>query len=159
MCFCCCFFIYSLECRTCIVVGNSFALKNRSLGRLINRYDVVIRWVHHLPCSLAWNLHWTSSVKQFLNTTVSGPFSPLYERGVHILGMKSSVLSAGVGRRQGCPLSPIPFLVFTVRIWRRSHGQGPRGYVSAFLQMMWLCWPPRSMTFSTRWKGLQLMVK
>ncbi len=36
-------FLHSLECRTCVVVGNSFAIKNSSLGRIINKYDVVIR--------------------------------------------------------------------------------------------------------------------
>uniref|UniRef100_A0A3P9I2W1 CMP-N-acetylneuraminate-beta-galactosamide-alpha-2,3-sialyltransferase 4 n=1 Tax=Oryzias latipes TaxID=8090 RepID=A0A3P9I2W1_ORYLA len=35
--------IESLECRTCVVVGNGFAIKNTSLGRVINNYDVVIR--------------------------------------------------------------------------------------------------------------------
>ncbi|XP_035478619.1 CMP-N-acetylneuraminate-beta-galactosamide-alpha-2,3-sialyltransferase 4 isoform X1 [Scophthalmus maximus] len=35
--------IEKLECRTCVVVGNGFAIKNSSLGSLINQYDVVIR--------------------------------------------------------------------------------------------------------------------
>uniref|UniRef100_A0A3P9JMZ4 CMP-N-acetylneuraminate-beta-galactosamide-alpha-2,3-sialyltransferase 4 n=1 Tax=Oryzias latipes TaxID=8090 RepID=A0A3P9JMZ4_ORYLA len=34
---------YSLECRTCVVVGNGFAIKNTSLGSIIDKYDVVIR--------------------------------------------------------------------------------------------------------------------
>ncbi|XP_077579259.1 CMP-N-acetylneuraminate-beta-galactosamide-alpha-2,3-sialyltransferase 4 isoform X2 [Stigmatopora nigra] len=33
----------NLECRTCVVIGNSFAVKNTSLGGIINKYDVVIR--------------------------------------------------------------------------------------------------------------------
>ncbi|KAL6116392.1 st3gal4 [Pungitius sinensis] len=33
----------SLECRTCVVIGNGFAIKNSSLGTIINSYDVVIR--------------------------------------------------------------------------------------------------------------------
>ncbi|KAM9733756.1 CMP-N-acetylneuraminate-beta-galactosamide-alpha-2,3-sialyltransferase 4 isoform 1-T1 [Menidia menidia] len=33
----------NLECRTCVVVGNSFVIKNSSLGSVINKYDVVIR--------------------------------------------------------------------------------------------------------------------
>lgn len=37
-------FSHSLECRTCVVVGNGFVVKNSSLGSLINKYDVVIRW-------------------------------------------------------------------------------------------------------------------
>uniref|UniRef100_A0A3P9M3M4 CMP-N-acetylneuraminate-beta-galactosamide-alpha-2,3-sialyltransferase 4 n=1 Tax=Oryzias latipes TaxID=8090 RepID=A0A3P9M3M4_ORYLA len=32
-----------LECKTCVVVGNSFAIKHTSLGNVINKYDVVIR--------------------------------------------------------------------------------------------------------------------
>ncbi|XP_048853676.1 CMP-N-acetylneuraminate-beta-galactosamide-alpha-2,3-sialyltransferase 4-like isoform X2 [Brienomyrus brachyistius] len=35
--------VQSLDCRTCVVVGNGFALKNSSLGGTINKYDVVIR--------------------------------------------------------------------------------------------------------------------
>uniref|UniRef100_A0A3Q0T756 CMP-N-acetylneuraminate-beta-galactosamide-alpha-2,3-sialyltransferase 4 n=1 Tax=Amphilophus citrinellus TaxID=61819 RepID=A0A3Q0T756_AMPCI len=32
-----------LECRTCVVIGNGFAIKNSSLGSIINKYNVVIR--------------------------------------------------------------------------------------------------------------------
>ncbi|XP_045929902.1 CMP-N-acetylneuraminate-beta-galactosamide-alpha-2,3-sialyltransferase 4 isoform X2 [Micropterus dolomieu] len=35
--------IENLECRTCVVIGNGFAIKNSSLGSIINKYDVVIR--------------------------------------------------------------------------------------------------------------------
>ncbi|KAG7478639.1 CMP-N-acetylneuraminate-beta-galactosamide-alpha-2,3-sialyltransferase 4 isoform X1 [Solea senegalensis] len=35
--------IEKLECRTCAVIGNGFAIKNSSLGSVINKYDVVIR--------------------------------------------------------------------------------------------------------------------
>ncbi|XP_061684407.1 CMP-N-acetylneuraminate-beta-galactosamide-alpha-2,3-sialyltransferase 4 isoform X3 [Syngnathoides biaculeatus] len=35
--------IDNLECRTCVVIGNGFAIKNTSLGGIINKYDVVIR--------------------------------------------------------------------------------------------------------------------
>eukprot|EP00066_Takifugu_rubripes_P017271 XP_011606537.1 PREDICTED: CMP-N-acetylneuraminate-beta-galactosamide-alpha-2,3-sialyltransferase 4 isoform X2 [Takifugu rubripes] len=35
--------IENLECRTCVVIGNGFAIKNSSLGNRINKYDVVIR--------------------------------------------------------------------------------------------------------------------
>ncbi|KAM4566436.1 CMP-N-acetylneuraminate-beta-galactosamide-alpha-2,3-sialyltransferase 4 isoform 2-T2 [Odontesthes bonariensis] len=31
------------ECRTCVVIGNGFVIKNSSLGSIINKYDVVIR--------------------------------------------------------------------------------------------------------------------
>ncbi|XP_067362872.1 CMP-N-acetylneuraminate-beta-galactosamide-alpha-2,3-sialyltransferase 4 isoform X2 [Channa argus] len=35
--------IEKLECRTCVVIGNGFTIKNSSLGSKINKYDVVIR--------------------------------------------------------------------------------------------------------------------
>uniref|UniRef100_A0A4W5RFB0 CMP-N-acetylneuraminate-beta-galactosamide-alpha-2,3-sialyltransferase 4 n=1 Tax=Hucho hucho TaxID=62062 RepID=A0A4W5RFB0_9TELE len=35
--------IKDLPCRTCVVVGNGFAIKNTSLGSAINKYDIVIR--------------------------------------------------------------------------------------------------------------------
>ncbi|XP_031429452.1 CMP-N-acetylneuraminate-beta-galactosamide-alpha-2,3-sialyltransferase 4 isoform X3 [Clupea harengus] len=35
--------IDNLECRTCVVIGNGFAIKNSSLGAAINKYDVVFR--------------------------------------------------------------------------------------------------------------------
>ncbi|KAG7484490.1 hypothetical protein MATL_G00049940 [Megalops atlanticus] len=35
--------IENLSCRTCVVIGNGFGIKNSSLGGTINKYDVVIR--------------------------------------------------------------------------------------------------------------------
>ncbi|XP_064838227.1 CMP-N-acetylneuraminate-beta-galactosamide-alpha-2,3-sialyltransferase 4-like isoform X4 [Oncorhynchus masou masou] len=35
--------IKHLPCKTCMVVGNGFAIKNTSLGSAINKYDIVIR--------------------------------------------------------------------------------------------------------------------
>ncbi|KAJ8266635.1 hypothetical protein GJAV_G00132860 [Gymnothorax javanicus] len=35
--------VKSLPCRTCVVIGNGFSIKNSSLGGAINKYDVVIR--------------------------------------------------------------------------------------------------------------------
>ncbi|XP_057203610.1 CMP-N-acetylneuraminate-beta-galactosamide-alpha-2,3-sialyltransferase 4-like [Triplophysa rosa] len=35
--------VESLDCRTCVVIGNSFTVKNSSLGEIINKYNVVIR--------------------------------------------------------------------------------------------------------------------
>ncbi|KAG5837169.1 hypothetical protein ANANG_G00236430 [Anguilla anguilla] len=34
--------IENLDCRTCVVIGNGFSIKNSSLGAAINKYDVVI---------------------------------------------------------------------------------------------------------------------
>ena len=45
------------------------------------------------------------------------------ESCVRILGAKSSTFSVGVGLRQGCPLSPILFVIFMDRISRRSRGE------------------------------------
>ncbi|XP_072309957.1 CMP-N-acetylneuraminate-beta-galactosamide-alpha-2,3-sialyltransferase 4 [Eucyclogobius newberryi] len=35
--------VENLECKTCVVVGNSFSIKNTSLGSVINKYHVVFR--------------------------------------------------------------------------------------------------------------------
>ncbi|XP_063061577.1 CMP-N-acetylneuraminate-beta-galactosamide-alpha-2,3-sialyltransferase 4 [Engraulis encrasicolus] len=35
--------IDNLSCRTCVVIGNGYTIKNTSLGAAINKYDVVIR--------------------------------------------------------------------------------------------------------------------
>uniref|UniRef100_A0A8C6STU1 CMP-N-acetylneuraminate-beta-galactosamide-alpha-2,3-sialyltransferase 4 n=1 Tax=Neogobius melanostomus TaxID=47308 RepID=A0A8C6STU1_9GOBI len=35
--------VENLECRTCVVIGNGFSIKNTSLGSVINKYDVVFR--------------------------------------------------------------------------------------------------------------------
>ncbi|KAM8853148.1 CMP-N-acetylneuraminate-beta-galactosamide-alpha-2,3-sialyltransferase 4 isoform 1-T3 [Synchiropus picturatus] len=35
--------IEKLDCRSCVVVGNGYVIKNRSLGGVLNSYDVVIR--------------------------------------------------------------------------------------------------------------------
>lgn len=35
--------VENLECRTCVVIGNGFAIKNTYLGSVINKYDVIIR--------------------------------------------------------------------------------------------------------------------
>ncbi|XP_028320955.1 CMP-N-acetylneuraminate-beta-galactosamide-alpha-2,3-sialyltransferase 4 isoform X3 [Gouania willdenowi] len=35
--------IQNLECRTCVVIGNGFAIRNSSLGNIINKYNMVIR--------------------------------------------------------------------------------------------------------------------
>ncbi|KAK7889103.1 hypothetical protein WMY93_024663 [Mugilogobius chulae] len=49
----------------------------------------------------------------------------LYDRSrscVRIAGSKSDLFPVHVGLRQGCPLSPVLFIVFMDRISRRSHG-------------------------------------
>ena len=61
-----------------------------------------------------------------------------------IAGSKSDAFPVRDGLRQGCPLSPILFIIFMDRISRRS--QGVEGYDLAtsesglcFLRMMWFC--------------------
>ena len=54
-----------------------------------------------------------------------GAIQSLYRRSmslVHVAGNKSDLFPVGVGLRQGCPLSPVLFIVFMDRISRRSRG-------------------------------------
>ncbi|KAI3351316.1 hypothetical protein L3Q82_005859 [Scortum barcoo] len=50
---------------------------------------------------------------------------PEQELGSHCRGSKSDLFPVHVGLRQGCPLSPVLFIIFMDRISRRS--QGPEG--------------------------------
>ncbi|KAI3371640.1 hypothetical protein L3Q82_023595, partial [Scortum barcoo] len=57
-----------------------------------------------------------------------GCYRSLYDRSrslVRIAGSKSDLFPVHVGLRQGCPLSPVLFIIFMDRISRRS--QGPEG--------------------------------
>ncbi|KAI3358314.1 hypothetical protein L3Q82_014756 [Scortum barcoo] len=65
----------------------------------------------------------------------------LYDRSrslVRIAGSKSDLFPVHVGLRQGCPLSPVLFIIFMDRISRRSQGpEGvqfgePQDFISAF---------------------------
>ncbi|KAI3373168.1 hypothetical protein L3Q82_006373 [Scortum barcoo] len=54
----------------------------------------------------------------------------LYDRSrslVRIAGSKSDLFPVHVGLRQGCPLSPVLFIIFMDRISRRRRNQGPEG--------------------------------
>ncbi|KAI3356861.1 hypothetical protein L3Q82_003510 [Scortum barcoo] len=83
----------------------------------------------------------------------------LYDRSrslVRIAGSKSDLFPVHVGLRQGCPLSPVLFIIFMDRISRRS--QGPEGVrfgnhriSSLLLQMMLSCWLLQARTFSMCW--------
>ncbi|KAI3369576.1 hypothetical protein L3Q82_024385 [Scortum barcoo] len=82
----------------------------------------------------------------------------LYDRSrslVRIAGSKSDLFPVHVGLRQGCPLSPVLFIIFMDRISRRS--QGPEGVrfgnhrISSllFAWMMLSCWLHQARTFSS----------
>jgi len=90
----------------------------------------------HVPWRILWGVLQEYGVPGPLVRAIRS----LYEqsaRCVRILGTKSSTFSVGVGLHQGCPLSPILFVIFMDRISRRSRGEreclvwGPRNCVSA----------------------------
>ncbi|KAI3374597.1 hypothetical protein L3Q82_021177 [Scortum barcoo] len=89
-------------------------------------------------CALwIWRRHSTVSLVVFCGGVlreygVRGPLlravRSLYDRSrslVRIAGSKSDLFPVHVGLRQGCPLSPVLFIIFMDRISRRS--QGPEG--------------------------------
>ncbi|KAI3371194.1 hypothetical protein L3Q82_023826, partial [Scortum barcoo] len=85
----------------------------------------------------------------------------LYDRSrslVRIAGNKSGLYPVHVGLRQGCPLSPVLFIIFMDRISRRSQGpEGvqvwePQDFISAFCRMMLSCWLHQTRTFSMYWR-------
>ncbi|KAI3371761.1 hypothetical protein L3Q82_024310 [Scortum barcoo] len=89
-------------------------------------------------CALwIWRRHSTVSLVVFCGECsveygVRGPLlravRSLYDRSrslVRIAGSKSDLFPVHVGLRQGCPLSPVLFIIFMDRISRRS--QGPEG--------------------------------
>jgi len=77
---------------------------------------------------------------------------------VCILCNNSDSFPVGVGLRQGCPLSPVSFVLFKDRIsrWRRS-GVGVSGSPLCCLQMMWSYWHPRTVISCIHWGILQGM--
>jgi len=79
---------------------------------------------------------------------------------VSILSIKSDTFPVGFGLCQGCPLPPVLFVIFMVRISRRSLGvEQVRFGGLCCLQMMWSCWHPRTVTSGIHWGVLQPSVK
>uniref|UniRef100_A0A3B3HQU3 Reverse transcriptase domain-containing protein n=1 Tax=Oryzias latipes TaxID=8090 RepID=A0A3B3HQU3_ORYLA len=77
-----------------------------------------------VPRGILWGVLWEYGVRGALLRAVRS----LYDRSrslVRIAGSKSDLFPVHVGLRQGCPLSPVLFIVFMDRISRRS--QGPEG--------------------------------
>ncbi|KAK3545223.1 hypothetical protein QTP70_002063 [Hemibagrus guttatus] len=74
-----------------------------------------------VPCGILWEVLWEYGVRGPLLRAVRS----LYNRSrslVRIASCKSDLFPVHVGLRQGCPLSPVLFIVFMDRISRRSQG-------------------------------------
>ncbi|KAK3559562.1 hypothetical protein QTP86_013728, partial [Hemibagrus guttatus] len=89
-----------------------------------------LSWLTRL-CNIAWRSGtglWTGQPgwwSLFLRRGTGGAVRSLYNRSrslVRIASCKSDLFPVHVGRRQGCPLSPVLFIVFMDRISRRSQG-------------------------------------
>ncbi|KAK3557563.1 hypothetical protein QTP70_030496 [Hemibagrus guttatus] len=75
----------------------------------------------HVPRGILWEVLWEYGVRGPLLKAVWS----LYNRSrslVRIASCKSDLFLVHVGLRQGCPLSPVLFIVFMDRISRRSQG-------------------------------------
>ncbi|KAK3533819.1 hypothetical protein QTP70_031294 [Hemibagrus guttatus] len=76
---------------------------------------------NRVPRGILWEVLWEYGVRGPLLRAVRS----LYNRSrslVHIASCKSDLFPVHVGLRQGCPLSPVLFIVFMDRISRRSQG-------------------------------------
>ncbi len=79
------------------------------------------------------------------------------ESCVHVLRTKSNMFQVGVGLHQGCPLSPILFVIFIeTAVVRRVSGSGISELHLCSLQMMWFCWFLWPVTSSQHRGSLQL---
>ncbi|KAK3513146.1 hypothetical protein QTP70_007479 [Hemibagrus guttatus] len=74
-----------------------------------------------VPCGILWEVLWEYGVRGPLLRAVRSLYN--WSRSlVRIASCKSDLYPVHVGLRQGCPLSPVLFIVFMDRISRRSQG-------------------------------------
>uniref|UniRef100_A0A8C8DQS5 Reverse transcriptase domain-containing protein n=1 Tax=Oryzias sinensis TaxID=183150 RepID=A0A8C8DQS5_9TELE len=107
--------------------------------------------VDRVPRGILWGVLWEYGVRGALLRAVRY----LYDQSrslVPIAGSKSDLFPVHVGFGQGCPSSPILFIVFMDRISRRS--QGPEGFWFGDHRML-SCWLHRARTSSVHWGGLR----
>ncbi|KAK3506577.1 hypothetical protein QTP70_009899 [Hemibagrus guttatus] len=74
-----------------------------------------------VPCGILWEALWEYGVRGPLLRAVRSLFSRSRSL-VRIASCKSDLFPVHVGLQQGCPLSPVLFIVFIDRISRRSQG-------------------------------------
>ncbi|KAK3571151.1 hypothetical protein QTP86_003367 [Hemibagrus guttatus] len=75
----------------------------------------------HVPCGILWEVLWEYWVRGPLLRAVRSLYN--WSRSlVPIASCKSDLFPVNVGLRQGCPLSPVLFIVFMDRISRHSQG-------------------------------------
>ena len=92
----------------------------------------------HVPTCVPWGVLWGVLQEYGVSDPLIRAVHSLYDRCqslVRIAGNKSDLFPVRVGLRQGCPLSPILFIIFMDRITRHSQGvEGVRfgDWVSAF---------------------------
>ena len=72
---------------------------------------------------------------------------------------KSDPFPVRVVLHKSCPFSLVLFIILMDRISIRELGLVASGFHLCFLQFMWSCWPPRTMTSSSRLEDFQLSVR
>ncbi|KAK3536657.1 hypothetical protein QTP86_015466, partial [Hemibagrus guttatus] len=76
---------------------------------------------NRVPCGILWEVLWEYGVRGPLLRAVRSLYN--WSRSlVRIASCKSDLFPVHVGLRQGCPLSPVLFIVFMDRISRHSQG-------------------------------------
>ncbi|KAI3369149.1 hypothetical protein L3Q82_026109 [Scortum barcoo] len=79
-----------------------------------------------VPRGILWGCSMRYGVRGPLLRAVRSLYNDRSRSLVRIAGSKSDLFPVDVGLRQGCPLSPVLFIIFMDRISRRSHERGRR---------------------------------